>query len=67
MERAARRRGRHQRDRPVTLRKEKQGYFSKTRAQDRRGLNQGRIYDWRISDVLWQCTTFPSLLYVQAV
>ena len=38
-------RGRHQRDRLDTLRREKQGYFSENPKQDQRGSSLGRIHD----------------------
>ena len=46
------RRGRHYRDRLVTLRREKQGYFSENPTQDQRGSNPGRMHDWRGSQAL---------------
>ena len=43
------RQGRHQRDCLVTLRMEKQRYFSENHTQDQRGSNTGRMHDWRSS------------------
>ena len=48
------RRGRHQHDRLVTLRREKQRYFSEKPTQDQRGSNPGCIDDWRGSNTLYQ-------------
>ena len=55
------RRGRHERDRPVTLIKEKQRYFSENPTHNQRGLNPGRMHDRRGGQALHQCTTSPSL------
>ena len=44
------RRGRHQRDRLVTLRREKQCYFSENPTREQRG--SGRMHDWRGSQAL---------------
>ena len=46
------RRGRHQRDRLVTLRKEKQCCFSENSTWEQRGLHQGRMHDLRGSQPL---------------
>ena len=46
------RRGRHQRDRLVTLRKEKQCCFSENPTREQRGSNLERMHDWRGSQAL---------------
>ena len=47
----------HYRDRQVTLRMEKQRYFSENHTQNLRGSNPGRIHDWRGSESLYELAT----------
>ena len=46
------RRGRHQRDRLVTLRREEQFCFRENPTREQRGSKPGRMHDWRGSQAL---------------
>ena len=60
-------RGRHYRSRLVTLRSEKEGYFSEKPKQDQRGSNLGHMHDWRGSQALYQSATSPSLCFKEII
>ena len=60
-------RGRHQRDRLVTLRREKQCCFSENTTREQRGSKPGRMHDGRGSQELYPLRHVPFSLIAYCI